>query len=144
MRRSFGLGLLAALLMGATVAQIPASVPSTPVLANATIIGTGELIVVQIPAVEVDLVWNVTGTVSGTLPTLAFTITSVDPLDAGMALSGDLAPVTTASITSDSSGVLTYLPFHSTAVRVSWVVTGTLASFGGVYATLAVKNPLKY
>lgn len=135
------LGVLAALLLGANTYAV---VPATPILWNATITSSGSQVVVQIPAVEADLVWNVVGTPSGQSPTLVFTLTAVDPLNTGTTMTGDTSPVSTATITSASSGVLQFIPVRSSAVKVSWTVGGATPSFGGVYATMAIKNPLKY
>jgi hypothetical protein len=142
--RILGLRLLAAMawmpfLLGA---QVYAVVPTTAILANATVSSSGSLIVVAIPSSEVDLNWNISGSVSGTLPTIQFKITPVDPVNTGTSLTGDTV-VTSASLNAAGTGELVDIPLKSSAVKVSWTVGGTLPSFGGVYLTLAIKNPLK-
>lgn len=85
---------------------------------------------------ELNLIIDIKGPVTGTLPSISFVIQEIDPGD-------QFTPIgmtkTTTPITGASKYILS-LPISTTgAVQVLWTVGGTLPSFGGVYATLVDK-----
>jgi hypothetical protein len=108
----------------------------TIVLANQTVTTSGSAVFTGYGAAELVLVINVTGTVSGTTPTLTFTVQEVDPGNQttliGPTFSG-------AAITAVGTQTITIPTMVASCVQVSWAVGGTTPSFGGVYATLVNK-----
>lgn len=116
---------------------------ATPLLENVALAATGSATVTLVPGSEVDLVYNISGSVTGTLPTVVFTVADADPLNPATAITGGQT-ASSASITSASSGVVTISTTHSTAELVTWTVGGTLPSFGGTYLTLVYKQPVPF
>jgi hypothetical protein len=107
------------------------------VLANATVTASGSSGVFEdVGAKEVVLIVNVTGTVSGTTPTITFTIQEVDPGNFTTAISS--SAVGTA-ITAVGTQIISLAMARGSCFQITWTVTGTTPSFGGVYATLVNK-----
>lgn len=109
------------------------------VLSNATITNPGsDIYATQFFGVqELALVVNVTAAPTGTgTPTLTFTIQEVDPGD-GVTTYGNSA--STVGITGVGVFTAVLNITTSSAVKVSWTISGTTPSFTGVYATLTTK-----
>lgn len=116
--------------------------PAVTIMPGKTVTTSGSINVIGITSAEVELIYNVTGTVSGTLPTLAFTVSATDPQNSSTTIAGDCS-VSSASIsTSGSKGVVLCQQLRSSSVKISWTVGGTLPSFGAVNATLAIKSAI--
>jgi hypothetical protein len=111
---------------------------SQELLANQTVIANGSAVINDLGHKEVSIVVNVKGPVTGTLPTLQFTLQEVDPGDLTTALG---TSATGAQLTGVGTQIVTLPVTLGGAVKVSWVVGGTTPSFGGVYATLVNKGP---
>jgi hypothetical protein len=111
------------------------------VLSNATITANGSAIFASqfFGVQEIALVVNATVAGTGTSPSLTFTIQEVDPGN-GTTTYGNSAS-TTALTNSNTPGVFTVILnlTTSSAVKVSWSISGTNASFTGVYATITTK-----
>jgi len=107
------------------------------VLSDATITADGySPVYVNYSTHELSLIINIIGPVTGTLPTLNFTIQEIDPgneiTQLGMIKTGP-------SIVGVSQQVIE-LPITVTgAVQITWTISGAGASFSGVYATLIDK-----
>ena len=114
--------------------------PATPILINRTITASSSVAIgsyqfTLLPAYEVDLVWNVTGSVSGNI---TFTIAEADPLNPASPITGGTS-VSSAAISAAGTGYIAINPCHSTAETVSWVVAGGSPSIAGVNLTLVYK-----
>jgi hypothetical protein len=88
---------------------------------------------------ETVLFWRVDGTVSGTSPQLQITISELDPNDL-QTTTGRSA--STSLITSAGSGSVKLTDVTSSALLVSWTVTGAGASFGDVSIGLVCRDSL--
>ncbi len=86
---------------------------------------------------QINLIVNVKAAPTGSTPTLTFTIQEVDAGDTTTVF-GNSASTTSITGAGVFTAVLTNT--HSSAVKVSWVITGSSASFTGVYVTLTTKN----
>jgi hypothetical protein len=99
--------------------------------------GSGASTLVGYGVQQVNLIVNISGSVTGTTPVITYTIQEVDPGNntttmgnSASTVAISAAGVYTASLTTTTSGI----------VKVSWVVTGTTPSFGGVYSTVVSKT----
>lgn len=109
------------------------------VLSNATITNPGsDIYSAQFFGMqEVSIVVNVVNAPTGTgTPTLTFTIQEVDPGN-GTTTYGNSA--STTGITAAGVFTATLNITTSSAVKVSWTISGTTPSFSGVYVTLTTK-----
>jgi hypothetical protein len=114
--------------------------PAVPILFNSSVTASGSQPVVGIISSEVDLIVNITGSPTGTLPTLTFTVAGSDPEAPGTAITGDVS-VSTAALNATGTTVLVASPLRSSAVNVSWTIGGTASpTFPGVYVTLVIKS----
>ncbi len=107
------------------------------VLANATVTASSSVLVTSYGGKEVVLFINVSGSVTGTTPTLTFTIQEVDPGDELTTLG---VSTTGAVITATGTQILTLPVSRSSFFKISWVVTGSSPVFNNVYATLVNKG----
>lgn len=107
------------------------------VLANAVVTASGSVIVTSYGGKEVILFINVSGAVTGSSPTLQFTVQEVDPGDE-LTLLG--VAVTGAVITATGVQIIEVPVSRSSFFKVSWVVTGSSPVFNGTYATLINKG----
>ena len=103
---------------------------------NTTITASGSAVFHGEPSQDVTLFWRIAGPVTGTTPTIAFTVTEVDPSDE-TTQSG--STTTSPTITATGNGSLSLRAISSPTVKVSWAVTGTTPSFGGVFLTISSK-----
>lgn len=108
------------------------------VLSNTTIIANGSQTITKnnYGTQEINLIVNVTGSVTGTTPTLQFTITELDPGNNTTTFGNSS---TTTVINAGGVFTATLNSTTSSSVKVSWTVGGTSPSFGGVYATVVTK-----
>jgi hypothetical protein len=112
--------------------QIPAA------LNNATITVSGSTIVNGYGTSEVIIFITVAGAVSGTLPTLSFTLAEVDPND-NITVIG--SSTTSSTITATGFRQTNSIAFtYSDAFKISWTVGGTAPSFAGVTVTVSGKQ----
>lgn len=89
-------------------------------------------------AKDMYLIVNVTGTVSGSsTPTLTFTLQELDPIDQTTVLQERTGKGITAT---GQSQVINIPNSLSGCFKVTWTVTGTTPSFGGVYVSLQSKG----
>lgn len=108
------------------------------VLANQTVTASGSVIVTSYGGKETLLFVNVSGAVTGTTPTLTFTIQEVDPGDEITTLG---AGVTGAAITATGTQIIEIPVSRSSFFKISWVVGGSSSpTFNAVYATLINKG----
>jgi len=107
---------------------------------NATLTSSGSLTFSGLGSREITLIINVKNAPTGTTPSLAYTLTDVDPGDQTTAISGQTVTCSAITGITATPTVLVLRATVSSTVRVSWTVTGTSPSFTGVYATLLAKN----
>lgn len=119
-------------------APLPVGGPVTSLFTNATVSASGSATFINVAGVEVDVTYGAYGTFSGTSPSIQFCAQPIDQQNTAKA-SSELAQVCSAVITSATSkaNTLRLSPLGSSAVVVSWVMTGT--SVGGVDLTVAAK-----
>lgn len=103
---------------------------------NSTVTASGASVYTGFGVREIVLVVNVKAAPTGTLPTLTYSLSEVDPGDE-ITLVG--SSVTGAAITGAGTQIL-QLPLTVTGVvQVSWSISGAGASFTQVYATVVTK-----
>lgn len=109
---------------------------TTTIHNNDTIVASGQAVHRGDPEQEIVLLWNITGPVTGTSPTIQFTIQEVDPVDESTLIGQSAASpiIITAGV-----GNLSLHLVNSPTALISWVVGGTSPSFGGVNATAISK-----
>jgi hypothetical protein len=115
--------------------------PAVPIFVGATVTTSGSLQIIGLISAEVDLVYSVSGTVTGG-GYLTFTATSSDPQNPTTAVSGDVFGSSSPISATSSSGVVVLSPLRSSAVNVSWTVSGAGLSFGGVDVTVTIKSAI--
>jgi hypothetical protein len=130
----------------ALVVAISQNTPAVPmtlgnaqqlVLTNSNVIASGSAVYTGLGHKEVNLVINVTGSVTGTTPTLTFSISEVDPQNTSTVIG---ATVTGAAITATGTQTLKLPDTTTGAVKVIWTIGGTATpTFNGTYVTLSVK-----
>lgn len=104
---------------------------------NATVTGSGSATFVNISAnTQLALFVNIKASPTGTTPTLTYTISEVDPGDNSTVFTGAQTASTAALNAIGDPTPISISATHSTAVKVSWVTTGTSPSFTQVYSTL--------
>jgi hypothetical protein len=110
----------------------------TPIQTNVTLTSNGLLIVsVNMHDVPVNIVYYVAGPVTGTTPALTFTCVDIDPqTNTVTSLTASSGPTLTAATTP---GFFTHITRTGT-FQLSWTITGTTPSFGGVYTTAVPRN----
>ena len=114
--------------MPSTIATFPTT------LINGSLSGSGSSSVENLKNNAVYLTYNVASPSSS--PSLTFTITEADPINPSSALTGGQSS-TTAAITTASSGILALNGISSSAVNVSWTISG--GSFGSAHVTISEK-----
>lgn len=103
---------------------------------NTTITSSGSFLATTDEDQEMVLFWNITGPVTGTNPTLQFTMQEVDPSDE---MTPNGSAIISSIITSVNVGNLILSLINSSRVVVSWAVTGTNPSFGG-FSLIAISK----
>lgn len=103
---------------------------------NATVTTSGSAVFTGFGSREIILVINITQIPTGSFPSLTYLLQEVDPGDQVTAV-GSL----TVSVAQVAIGpqIITLPISVSGVIRVTWTITGTGASFTGVYATLVTK-----
>lgn len=107
------------------------------VLSNVTLTTSGSSAVTLDPDVyrDVVVVTRINGPVTGTTPTLVFTVNDLDQPTNNI-LSGTSSSTFTSATTDQA-----FLHFTRTGkLQLNWTITGTTPSFGGVYVTLISKQ----
>ena len=112
------------------------SASTSSVIFNAgTITATGSTTITNLGIKDLSLLINIKISPTGTLPSIIFSVQDIDPIDLttvmGVAVSG-------AAMTATGVQEITYTAVSS-AVKVTWTVTGTSPSFTGVNVSLAQK-----
>lgn len=110
--------------------------PIDSVLANQTVTTSGSFIYRAGSSQEVSLVYNITGTVTGTSSSLIFTLTEVDPQDESTQVG---VTKSSPTISAAGVGVLTMPLVNSTTTKVSWTLSGSSPSFAGTNASIFSK-----
>jgi len=109
------------------------------VLSNQTITASGSsMVAMDFGHKEISLIINVTGPIMGTSPTLTFTLQEIDPGNESTPINDSKSG---SQIISVETQVLTLPVTYGGSVLVSWTVSGTTPSFGGVFASLVNKGP---
>lgn len=106
------------------------------VQSNGTLTANGSVVLSGFGNQECHLVVNVTVAPTGVLPTLQFFLQEVDPGDLTTLIG---APIPGSVLTAVGTNVVTLPTSATSAVQISWVVTGAGASFTGVFATFVSK-----
>jgi hypothetical protein len=101
------------------------------ILSNQTITSSGSAIFENDHAQEMVLFWNIQGPITGTLPTIQFSLQEIDPNDRVSPI-GQL--VASSTINTTGTGQITLSLGMSSLISIIWTVGGTSPSFGGVYA----------
>lgn len=122
--------------MGRVAPSAWADPHALPVHQNVTINSAGSMVLPGYGMKEVTVVVNVTGTATGTSPTLTYTLEEVDPGDQATVF-GSSASTTALTGTGITDAVLRVSV--SGFIKVSWALTGITPSFSGVFATLTAK-----
>lgn len=102
---------------------------------NATITTSGSATVSYLGEKEIDLVINIKNAPTGTTPSITYSLQDVDPVDLTTAIG---TAITGAALTAAGTQIIT-ANNRSSAVKISWTVTGTTPSFTGVNVTLVSK-----
>ena len=103
------------------------------ILLNQTVTLSGSFVYEVDQNQQILLYWNIIGPVTGTLPTIQFTMQGLDPTDTVT----PIAQTSSSSIvTNTGTGQLNLAAATSPFMLISWTVGGTTPSFGG--ANLAV------
>lgn len=114
--------------MPSTIATFPTT------LINGSLSASGSGSVENLRNNAVYLTYNVSSATSS--PNLTFTITEADPLNPSSSLTGGQSS-TTAAITSASSGILALNGISSSAVNISWTISG--GTFGSAHVAISEK-----
>ena len=107
---------------------------------NATLTTSGQMVITGVGRKEICFGFTLLGTVSGTTPSLTFLVEEIDPVNQTtvMTLPGNsvtLGPYTSSGHTN-YQGMLSF----TGAILVTWTVTGTTPSFGGLNSWVVVKE----
>jgi len=107
------------------------------VLSNEVVTASGSATFDGFGAKELNLLINVSGSVTGTTPTLTFSIQEVDPGDQVTPLGNSK---TGTAITATGTQIVSLPIMYSGTVVVTWTIGGTGSpTFNGVYASLISK-----
>lgn len=107
-------------------------------LVNNSITSSGSFTLVNIGSKEINLIINVSGSVTGTSPTLTFTLAEIDP---GNTTTQVGTTVTGAAIIATGTQTLKLADTITGAIKVTWTIGGTSTpTFNGVYGTITLKN----
>jgi hypothetical protein len=107
------------------------------VLSNQTVTASGSAVFDGFGAKELNLLINVSGSVTGTTPTLTFSIQEVDPGDQTTALGNSK---TGSAITATGTQIVSLPIMYGGTVKVTWTIGGSGSpTFNGVYASLISK-----
>ena len=112
---------------------------NTTITASGSTIVRGNFGATQFAGKDVELYFDVVGTVSGTSPTLSFTAEEVAPYASSSQLVGQ--SVTTANAIATSTHYTISLPsVTSDALEIAWTIGGSATpTFNGVYVTIVSK-----
>ena len=107
------------------------------ILTNSNVTTSGSAVFTNIGNKEVNLIINVTGSVTGTTPTLTFSINEVDPQNTNTIIG---TSVTGTAIVAAGTQTLKLADTITGAVKIIWTIGGTSSpTFNGTYATLSIK-----
>lgn len=104
---------------------------------SATLTTTGSQVVTGLENSEINVIVNVTGTVSGTTPVLVVSVQDVCPVN-GTTVLGNA--ITGANITATNTQQLLTHTSKSGSILVTWTITGTTPSFGGTNISANCKD----
>lgn len=114
---------------------VSAAATSSTIFNAGTITATGSTVVSGLGVKDLSLLINIKNAPTGTTPSVTFSVQDIDPIDVttvmGTATAGTAMTVAGAEEVSYTA--------VSSAVKVTWTVTGTTPSFTGVNVTLAQK-----
>ena len=110
---------------------------SIQLLSAATVTASGSGILRGDIGQEVTLFWNISGAVTGTTPTITFTMTEVDP---GNESTTNGQTITSAVVNATGVGQITLSLINSPTILVTWTVTGTTPVFNCTYLTAVSKT----
>jgi hypothetical protein len=110
---------------------------SVQFLAAATVNATSSGVLRGDIGQEVTLFWNITGTVTGTTPTITFTLTEVDPGNESTTVG---QTISSSAVNATGQGSITLSLINSPTILVTWTVTGTTPAFNGTYLTAVAKT----
>ena len=107
---------------------------------NATITTSGSAVITGVGRKEISFGLTISGTVSGTTPSLTYTVFEIDPVNQSTVMTAPGNSITVGPYTT--TGHTNYLQMisYTGAIKVSWTVTGTTPSFGGVDSWIVVKE----
>lgn len=111
---------------------------------NATLTATGSQIITGVAGREVTVGIVIRGTVSGTTPSLTVTLAEIDPVDGTTVHSLPGNTVSVGPYTTTSHTDYNFMISCTGAVRVTWTITGTSPSFGGVDIWVAAKTQMTF
>lgn len=114
------------------------AVLTVPVAVNSTVTSCATPVVIPNVSANTQLALfvNIKASPTGTTPTLTYTISEVDPGDGTTVFTGAQTSSTLAINAIGDAAPITLSTTHSTAIKVSCVITGASASFTQVYVTL--------
>lgn len=100
-------------------------------LLNRTITTSGSYIYDPANGREIILFWNIQGPITGSSPTIRFTLQEVDPFDRSTSIG---QTIVSTAINTTGTGQITLSFSISPVISILWTVTGSSPSFGGVSA----------
>lgn len=106
-------------------------------LDNRTLTTSGQVPLDHEDGQQTVLFWNIAGPITGTLPTIQFTLQEVDPSDNTTPIG---VSISSSVWTTTGVGQIMIPITLSPSVLVKWTVGGTLPSFGGVSLAVSTRN----
>jgi len=101
---------------------------------SVTLTSSGNTVVSGYGSPQVSLIVNITAAPTGTLPTISFSMTEVDPIDQVTQIGGT---VSTGTISGMFVGTFSLPVQGAGTFLVTWTIGGTTPSFSGVNVTVA-------
>jgi hypothetical protein len=103
---------------------------------NASVSASGSVVLSGYGAGSLELIVNITASPTGTLPTLQYTVTEVDPVT----LTATVGAAHSSNVFSAIGIQVLTIPTQSGAVKVAWTIGGTGSpTFTGVNASVSAK-----
>jgi hypothetical protein len=107
------------------------------IFADAAINSNGSYTAMIDPSPEITLFWNIDGAITGTSPTIQFSLQERDPSDDGV---NNGVSASSTIINAISTGSLTLSAIHSNRILVSWTLGGISPSFASIDLVLISRD----
>jgi hypothetical protein len=106
---------------------------------NATVTTSGSMVITGVGDKELNFGITISGTVSGTTPSLTYTVAEIDPVNLTTVMTLPGNSITVGPYTSTGHTNYAQMISYTGAVKVTWTISGASASFGGVDTWVTVK-----